>query len=238
VITDRRMPHLDGIELFQSDMATGLQLVLDIRVVDRRRNQSWQTKCCFHDHHCDQQLPGACTNLRTDDPSVEQVLELVYQHEEYERADRGEERLVEAKYHDHSVSNYMLHEESRMVDAVFQINGYNFAGRGQNQGMLFVHFKDWSERTSADLSVQALIGRIAARFASYDALSRARRRARDHGSVGTRAPGLVTLLLESELHTTALNSSFRVGSDVGIGSLATRATSTRTAMASGKGGCV
>ena len=31
-----------------------------------------------------------------------------------------------------------------MVDAVFQINGFNFAGRGQNQGLLFVHFKDWA----------------------------------------------------------------------------------------------
>jgi hydrophobe/amphiphile efflux-1 (HAE1) family protein len=65
------------------------------------------------------------------------------------------------------VSNYLLRDESRMVDAVFQINGYNFAGRGQNQGMLFVHFKDWSQRGSKDLSVQALSQRVAARFASY-----------------------------------------------------------------------
>ena len=65
------------------------------------------------------------------------------------------------------VSSYLLHEESRVVDAVFQINGYNFAGRGQNQGMLFVHFRDWAERTSADLSVQALMTRISAHFASY-----------------------------------------------------------------------
>ena len=65
------------------------------------------------------------------------------------------------------VSNYLLHQEQKMVDAVFQINGYNFAGRGQNQGLLFVHFKDWSQRRSADLSVQALIKRIGARYASY-----------------------------------------------------------------------
>jgi multidrug efflux pump len=54
-----------------------------------------------------------------------------------------------------------------MVDAVFQINGFNYAGRGQNQGMLFVHFRDWSKRKSADLSAQALIKRVAARFAQY-----------------------------------------------------------------------
>ena len=65
------------------------------------------------------------------------------------------------------VSDYLLHQESRMVDAVFQINGFNYAGRGQNQGMLFVHFRDWSLRTSPDLSAQAFIKRVAARFASY-----------------------------------------------------------------------
>ncbi|HEY7640562.1 MAG TPA: efflux RND transporter permease subunit [Steroidobacteraceae bacterium] len=65
------------------------------------------------------------------------------------------------------VSDYLLHQESRVVDAVFQINGFNYAGRGQNQGMLFVHFRDWSQRTSPDLSAQALIKRVAARFAAY-----------------------------------------------------------------------
>ena len=65
------------------------------------------------------------------------------------------------------VSDYLIHQESKMVDAVFQINGYNLAGRGQNQGLLFVHFRDWSVRKSADLSVQALSKRLAARYASY-----------------------------------------------------------------------
>ncbi|HEY6645387.1 efflux RND transporter permease subunit [Povalibacter sp.] len=65
------------------------------------------------------------------------------------------------------VSSYLLKEESRMVDAVFEINGYNFAGRGQNQGQMFVHFRDWSVRKAPDLSVQALMKRVAARYASY-----------------------------------------------------------------------
>jgi hydrophobe/amphiphile efflux-1 (HAE1) family protein len=65
------------------------------------------------------------------------------------------------------VGDYLLHQESRVADAVFQINGYNYAGRGQNQGMLFVHFKDWAERKGADLGVQAFIKRVAARFATY-----------------------------------------------------------------------
>ncbi|HEV8334494.1 MAG TPA: efflux RND transporter permease subunit [Steroidobacteraceae bacterium] len=65
------------------------------------------------------------------------------------------------------VSDYLLHQESKMVDAVFTINGSNYAGRGQNQGQLFVHFRDWSERTTADLSAAALIKRVTARFATY-----------------------------------------------------------------------
>ncbi|MEJ1963114.1 MAG: efflux RND transporter permease subunit [Gammaproteobacteria bacterium] len=65
------------------------------------------------------------------------------------------------------VSDYLLQKESRMVDAVFEINGYNFAGRGQNQGLLFVHLRDWDLRTRRDLSVQALMKRISTRFASY-----------------------------------------------------------------------
>jgi multidrug efflux pump len=65
------------------------------------------------------------------------------------------------------VSDYLLHQESKMVDAVFTINGSNFAGRGQNQGQIFVHFRDWSQRTTADLSAAALIKRVTARFATY-----------------------------------------------------------------------
>jgi hydrophobe/amphiphile efflux-1 (HAE1) family protein len=65
------------------------------------------------------------------------------------------------------VSNYLLKQESKMVAATFVINGFNFAGRGQNQGQVFVQLKDWSQRTSKDLSVQALVGRLSQHFATY-----------------------------------------------------------------------
>jgi multidrug efflux pump len=65
------------------------------------------------------------------------------------------------------VSNYLLHEEAAAVDATFEINGFNFAGRGQTQGMVFVRFKDWSVRTRADLKAQAVLARAAKHFASY-----------------------------------------------------------------------
>ena len=65
------------------------------------------------------------------------------------------------------VSQYLLHQESASVDAAFIINGNNFAGRGQSQGMVYVHLKDWGERTSKDRTVQAVIARTAKHFASY-----------------------------------------------------------------------
>jgi multidrug efflux pump len=65
------------------------------------------------------------------------------------------------------VSRYLLTQETAGVDAAFIINGNNFAGRGQSQGMVYVHLKDWSARTSKDQTVQAIISRTAAHFASY-----------------------------------------------------------------------
>ncbi|HEX4331686.1 MAG TPA: efflux RND transporter permease subunit, partial [Usitatibacter sp.] len=66
------------------------------------------------------------------------------------------------------VSKYLLQRESAAVDAAFIINGNNFSGRGQSQGMVYVHLKDWSERTSKDETVQAVIDRTTAHFATYE----------------------------------------------------------------------
>jgi hydrophobe/amphiphile efflux-1 (HAE1) family protein len=65
------------------------------------------------------------------------------------------------------VSAYLRKDEAAMVDATFTVNGNNNAGRGQNQGQVFVRLKDWSQRTSPELSVQALSDRIARRYANY-----------------------------------------------------------------------
>jgi len=64
------------------------------------------------------------------------------------------------------VSRYMLAQEPFVRDA-FVINGNNFSGRGQSQGMVYIHLKDWSVRTSKDQSVQAVVARTNAHFASY-----------------------------------------------------------------------
>jgi multidrug efflux pump len=65
------------------------------------------------------------------------------------------------------VSNYLLKEESGVVEATFMLNGLGFAGRGQNQGRLFVQLKDWDQRTRPDQSVAALSARLARHFAGY-----------------------------------------------------------------------
>jgi multidrug efflux pump len=64
------------------------------------------------------------------------------------------------------ISDYLLKDESAMVDAAFTVNGNAAAGRGQSQGQLFVHFKEWSERDKPGLTVQALSDRISKRFAN------------------------------------------------------------------------
>jgi multidrug efflux pump len=64
------------------------------------------------------------------------------------------------------LSAYLRTEESSIVDGAFTVNGNNVAGRGQSQGQLFVHFKDWSERKQSSLTIEALSARITKRFAS------------------------------------------------------------------------
>jgi multidrug efflux pump len=65
------------------------------------------------------------------------------------------------------VQDYLLNHEKSMVDAVFTVNGFSFAGRGQNSGLVFVRMKDYSQRRSADLKVSALVSRMFGHFASY-----------------------------------------------------------------------
>jgi multidrug efflux pump len=65
------------------------------------------------------------------------------------------------------VANYLLDDESKVVDGALEIAGFSFAGRGQNSGLLFVRLKDWSVRGPADLKVQALIKRLSQHFAAY-----------------------------------------------------------------------
>jgi len=62
------------------------------------------------------------------------------------------------------VENYYLENESDVVESVFGVVGFSFAGQGQNLGLVFVRLKDWEERTAAAQSVQAVAGRAFGAF--------------------------------------------------------------------------
>ena len=57
------------------------------------------------------------------------------------------------------VTDYFLTQEKDTVKSVFTVNGFGFAGRGQNTGIAFVRLKPWDERTGADMKVPAIAGR-------------------------------------------------------------------------------
>ena len=62
------------------------------------------------------------------------------------------------------VEQHYLKDEAEHVDSVFAVQGFSFAGGGQNNGIAFVKLKDWSERTSAESSVDSLVGRAMRSF--------------------------------------------------------------------------
>ncbi|MEX3956782.1 efflux RND transporter permease subunit [Trinickia sp. EG282A] len=66
-----------------------------------------------------------------------------------------------------NIADYLLNQEKSVVESVFTVNGFSFAGRGQNSGLVFVRLKDYSERQHADQKVQAVIQRMFMHYASY-----------------------------------------------------------------------
>ncbi|WP_244847996.1 efflux RND transporter permease subunit [Caballeronia sp. SL2Y3] len=65
------------------------------------------------------------------------------------------------------VSDYLLNQEASIVESTFTVNGFSFAGRGQNAGLVFVRMKDYAQRQKGDQKVQALVGRLFGRFSGY-----------------------------------------------------------------------
>ena len=62
------------------------------------------------------------------------------------------------------VEDYFIDQESDAVESMFAVQGFSFAGGGQNNALAFVKLKDWSERTSDNLSVNAVAGRATVAF--------------------------------------------------------------------------
>ncbi|GAB2503631.1 efflux RND transporter permease subunit [Arenimonas alkanexedens] len=62
------------------------------------------------------------------------------------------------------VERHYLESEQEHVVSTFSVQGFSFAGSGQNNGMVFVKLKDWDERSSDEASVDAIVGRAMGAF--------------------------------------------------------------------------
>ena len=63
-----------------------------------------------------------------------------------------------------SVSKYYLETEKKVVGSVFTVNGFGFAGQGQNMGLAFVVLKNWDERKAKEDKVEAIVNRANIHF--------------------------------------------------------------------------
>lgn len=62
---------------------------------------------------------------------------------------------------------FMLKEEGGVVASLFTVNGFNFAGRGQNSGLAFILLKPWEQRSGESTSVFDLAARAQRKFMSF-----------------------------------------------------------------------
>jgi multidrug efflux pump len=62
------------------------------------------------------------------------------------------------------VRKFLLEDEGVGISSAFTVNGFNFAGRGQSSGIVFVALRPFAERTSPELSVFAIAKRLNAKF--------------------------------------------------------------------------
>ncbi|MCB1875799.1 MAG: efflux RND transporter permease subunit [Chromatiales bacterium] len=60
------------------------------------------------------------------------------------------------------VEDHFLNDPA--VDQMVSVAGFSFAGNGQNMAVAFVRLKDWDERQSPDLSLNAVVGRAMQAF--------------------------------------------------------------------------
>src|SRR5690606_24078005 len=70
-----------------------------------------------------------------------------------------QERTLEAIA---KLENHFLENEAELVESVFSVQGFSFAGMGQNAGMAFVKLKDWKHRKKPEQQVGAVAGRAMA----------------------------------------------------------------------------
>ncbi|HNP35214.1 MAG TPA: efflux RND transporter permease subunit [Woeseiaceae bacterium] len=57
------------------------------------------------------------------------------------------------------MEDYFLDEESDTVESMFAVQGFSFAGSGQNNAMAFVKLRDWDERGEKSQGIAAIVER-------------------------------------------------------------------------------
>ena len=62
------------------------------------------------------------------------------------------------------IAGHFLDNEGDLVQSVFTVSGFSFAGQGQNMGLAFVSLEDWSEREAPGESAGAVAGRAFGSF--------------------------------------------------------------------------
>jgi len=65
-------------------------------------------------------------------------------------------RTMESLY---KVEDHFLNNETENVDSMFAVQGFSFAGSGQNNGIAFIKLKDWDERQRPEQDVNAVAAR-------------------------------------------------------------------------------
>lgn len=58
-----------------------------------------------------------------------------------------------------TMTGFFLENEKEYVQSVFSVAGFSFTGVGQNAGLAFIRLKDWSERTTPEAQIGAIIQR-------------------------------------------------------------------------------
>ncbi|TBW56508.1 efflux RND transporter permease subunit [Marinobacter halodurans] len=62
------------------------------------------------------------------------------------------------------MEHHFLVDEKDVVQSMFTVAGFSFAGQGQNSGLAFVRLKDWEDRDLDKDGVQAIVGRAMGAF--------------------------------------------------------------------------
>ncbi len=65
------------------------------------------------------------------------------------------------------MERHFLEDESKTVEGIITVQGFSFAGRGQNMGLAWVKLKDWNVRKSPELKASAVAGRAMKAFSQF-----------------------------------------------------------------------